>query len=742
MLQTGVQMWPKDFRKRLILTIAVIVIVSGLIISQIVTHRYSTTLFQVAAAQGENIAHNLALDAADKILINDLVSLQNLLDDRVRSNPKIAYLFVVRDNRVLTHTFPKGVPVELINANISANTQQGHLKKIISNTNDRYMDFAWPIFEGKAGVLHLGLTEKPFRSQINQLWLQMSVITFVILILALVVAHLMVKHITRPLIQLTEQVEKIDEGHMDVDIETNDHDEIGRLGTSFKQMLTRIQNYTLRITEYTNSLEEKNRQLNRAHRQTRISFEIAKEVGALPNLKAVSEFLVKKLQNVVKCQNMVLVFFSSKKSVLFAYSEKNIITMEGNTVDTMATSLAEVKQIEFVDSEQIPFKFNELASAKKTMVYPVRLEKRLLGALYIGCPGECDCAVNELDIIDLVLNQTAGAILRAALYEDEIGDLKQKVDQTGFSGMIGKDPQIQVIFKLIKDVAPSDATVLIQGESGTGKEMVAHAIHRKSFRKDKPFVVINCSAYPATLLESELFGHEKGAFTGALETRPGRFEQADGGTVFLDEIGEIPPSAQIKLLRILQTRKFERLGGRESLFVDVRILAATNKNLLQEVKDGRFREDLFYRLNVIPIHLPPLRDRRNDLLLLVRHFLDRFSNVQNKTIKDFSTEVMRRLLDHSWPGNVRELENTIEHAVVLAKGDQIQVSDLPSAFLKTKTPVSDKAASLEETEKQHLFEVLDKCKWNKKKAAEILGIGRSTLYVKLKKYRIKPRTYH
>ncbi len=332
--------------------------------------------------------------------------------------------------------------------------------------------------------------------------------------------------------------------------------------------------------------------------------------------------------------------------------------------------------------------------------------------------------------------------MRAALYEDEIGDLKQKVDQTGFSGMIGKDPQIQVIFKLIKDIAPSDATVLIQGESGTGKEMVAHAIHRKSFRKDKPFVVINCSAYPATLLESELFGHEKGAFTGALETRPGRFEQADGGTVFLDEIGEIPPSAQIKLLRILQTRKFERLGGRESLFVDVRILAATNKNLLQEVKDGRFREDLFYRLNVIPIHLPPLRDRRNDLLLLVRHFLDRFSNVQNKTIKDFSTEVMRRLLDHSWPGNVRELENTIEHAVVLAKGDQIQVSDLPSAFLKTKTPVSDKAASLEETEKQHLFEVLDKCKWNKKKAAEILGIGRSTLYVKLKKYRIKPRTYH
>ncbi len=735
-------MWPKDFRKKLILTIAVVVIMSGLIISQIVTHQYSAALFQVAAAQGEIIAHSLALDAADKILINDLVSLQNLLDDRVRSNPKIAYLFVVRDNRILVHTFSKGVPIELINANVPADNHQGHLKRIISNTNDRYMDFAWPIFEGKAGILRLGITEKPFRNQIDQLWLQMSVITFVILILALVLAHLLVKHITRPLVLLTEQVEKIDEGHMDVNIEIYDHDEIGRLSASFKQMLTRIQNYTLRLTEYTNRLEEKNRQLNLAHRQTRISFEIAKEVGALPNLKAVCEFLIKKLQNVVKCQNMVFVVFSNKKSVLFAYSEKNIITIEGNTVDILATALAEIKQIEFVDRNQIPFKFNELASTQKIMVYPVQLEKRLLGALYIGCPNECDCAVNELDIIDLILNQTAGAILRAALYEDEIGDLKQKVDQTGFSGMIGKDPQIQVIFKLIEDVAPSDATVLIQGESGTGKEMVAHAIHRKSFRKDKPFVVINCSAYPTTLLESELFGHEKGAFTGALKTKPGRFEQADGGTVFLDEIGEIPPFAQIKLLRILQSRKFERLGGRETLNVNVRILAATNRNLLQEVKDGRFREDLFYRLNVIPIHLPPLRDRRNDLFLLTRHFLDRFSNVQNKTVKDFSTEVMRRLMDYSWPGNIRELENTIEHAVVLAKDKEIKVSDLPSAFLKTETPVLVKTVSLEETEKQHLMEVLDKCQWNKKKAAEMLGIGRSTLYVKLKKYHLKPTTYH
>jgi transcriptional regulator with GAF, ATPase, and Fis domain len=736
-------MWPKDFRKRLILTIAAIVIVSGLIISQIVTHRYSTTLFQVAAAQGENIAHNLALDAADKILVNDLVSLQNLLDDRVRSNPKIAYLFVVRDNRVLTHTFPKGVPVELINANVLADNRQGHLKKMISNANDRYMDFAWPIFDGKAGVLRLGLSEKPFRNQISQLWLQMSVITFVILILALVIAHLLVKHITRPLVQLTEQVEKIDEENLDVAIDIKGQDEIGRLGVSFKKMLERIKGYMVRLTEYTDRLEEKNLQLDNAHRQTKTSFEIAREIGALPDLKAVCEFLINKLRNIVKCQRMVLIIFSSKKSVLYSYSEKVVNTLEGTLVDATATLLADVKQMKFLDKSQLPYMFNELKPAEKIIVFPVHIENHLLGGMYIGCPGGCECVTKELDIIMLILNQTAGAILRAVLYEDEIDDLKKRIEPTsGFAGIIGKDPQMQIIFKLIEDVAPSDATVLIQGESGTGKEMVANAIHQKSPRKDKPFIVINCSAYPASLLESELFGHEKGAFTGAVTRKPGRFEQANGGTIFLDEIGEIPPSAQIKLLRILQSRKFERLGGRETLSVNVRILAATNKNLLHEVKDGRFREDLFYRLNVIPINLPPLRDRRNDLLLLARHFLDQFSNVQNKTVKDFSTEVMRKLLDCSWPGNVRELENTIEHAVVLSKGEQIQISDLPSAFLKTKTPVSDKTVSLEETEKQHLFEVLEKCQWNKKKAAEILGIGRSTLYVKLKKYHLKPHTYH
>ena len=280
--------------------------------------------------------------------------------------------------------------------------------------------------------------------------------------------------------------------------------------------------------------------------------------------------------------------------------------------------------------------------------------------------------------------------------------------------------------------------MLIQGESGTGKELFARAIHESSERKDKPFVVINCSAYPDTLLESELFGHEKGAFTGAIRQRAGRFEQADGGTVFLDEIGEIPPPAQIKLLRVLQTQSFERVGGERTLKVNVRILAATNKDLSREVQNGKFREDLFYRLNVIPISLPPLRERNNDIPLLANHFLRRFGSEQRKDIREFSPEAIRMILDYSWPGNVRELENSVEHAMVLAKGNRIEASDLPPALRKTEAvQASATAASLIlEAERTLLERVLAECGWNKKKAAHRLGMGRTTLYSKLKKYRI------
>lgn len=735
-------MWPQDFRKKLLLVVAVIVITSGLVISQIVTHRYSATLSQFAAVRAENITHDLALNATNKILINDLVGLQNLLDDRMRSNPNISYLFIIKNSRILTHTFPRGVPADLINANTPVDNHHDNLKKIISNQKDHYLDIAWPIFEGKAGILRLGLDLKPFHKQIAQLWLQMSIITLVVLVLTLVIIHFLIKRLTHPLTVLSEQVEKIDEENLDVVIDIKGQDEIGRLGASFKKMLERIKGYMVRLTEYADRLEEKNRQLDNAYRQTKTSFEIAREIGALQDLRAVCGFLINKLRNIVKCQRMVLIIFSSKKSLLYSYSEKVINTLEGTLVDATATLLADVKQMKFFDKSQLPYMFNALKPAEKIIVFPIHIENQLLGAMYIGCPGDCTCVTKELDIIELILNQTAGAILRAVLYEDEIGDLKNRIEPTsGFGGIIGKDPQMQVIFKLIEDVATSDATVLIQGESGTGKEIVANAIHQKSPRKDNPFIVINCSAYPATLLESELFGYEKGAFTGALTRKPGRFEQANGGTVFLDEIGEISPSAQIKLLRVLQSKKLERLGGHETLKVDVRILAATNKILLNEVKNGEFREDLFYRLNVIPINLPQLRNRRNDIPLLSRHFLDRFSDMQNKKITGFTSEAMRRLLDYSWPGNVRELENTIEHAAVIAKGNRIDVSDFPPIIRNGIGLFSNESiGTIQENEISLLQNALEECNWNKKLAARRLGVSRATLYNKLKKYQITKPT--
>ncbi len=305
-----------------------------------------------------------------------------------------------------------------------------------------------------------------------------------------------------------------------------------------------------------------------------------------------------------------------------------------------------------------------------------------------------------------------------------------------FGNIIGKSERMQEIYELISDISLTDSTVLIQGESGTGKELIARAIHFNSPRKNKPFIVANCSAYSQNLLESELFGHERGAFTGAIRRKIGRFELAHGGTIFLDEIGEISPPTQILLLRVLQDHRFERVGGEETLEVDVRVIAATNKNLVEEMKKGTFREDLYYRLNVIPIFVPPLRERRDDIPILASHFLKKFSQEKRKNIIDFSPEVMEIFLAHSWPGNVRELENVIEHAVIIAKRDEITVKDLPQGLLQKSSSNGDKGelVSLQDFEKELILKTLKEVNWNKHKAAKRLKINRSTLYGKMRRY--------
>lgn len=327
-------------------------------------------------------------------------------------------------------------------------------------------------------------------------------------------------------------------------------------------------------------------------------------------------------------------------------------------------------------------------------------------------------------------------------------ELKQKLrDEFDWQNIIGTSPPMRALIDMVAMVAPSEATVLITGESGTGKELIARSIHFNSRRSASPLVIVNCAALAETLLESELFGHEKGAFTGADKRREGRFRQADGGTLFLDEIGETSPAMQAKLLRVIQEREFQRVGGDETLSVDVRILAATNRNLENDVKDGKFREDLFYRLNVVTVEMPPLRDRHDDIPLLAQHFMKRFAARNRKTVKGFTPQAMDLLIKYAWPGNVRELENAVERSVILLTGDYITERELPLSITPAEPnePSPDAASetgggrstgsqSLESIEKIAILATLSETGGNKSETARRLGINRKTLHLKLKRY--------
>ena len=728
-----------NLRSKLLLTISALVIGSGLLISLLVIHRYSRSLRESAIAQGEYHAQSLAFEATDKILINDLVALQKLLNYNLENHPAIAYLMISRDDQVLAHTFTDGIPIALISANTIENSEQRNFQRIRSISGQYFLDIAWPIFSGKAGVLRLGLSEKPIESQIKKLWLDMVALTLGILILALAVSFLLIKRFTQPLRALAEAAEEIDEGNLEVRVALKGNDEVGRLASAFNHMISRIRDFTGRLER--NTLE-----LDRAHRQTRSSLDIIQKIGEQAELNDVCSYLIQKFQEIVACHQLIMLVLSKNLEFLFLFAEGNRRVLSKEAFDKALPFLKGSEGITFIKKNALkpPLVPEGFQPAARMAVFPINHESQLLGAMLIACPGGCKCDTKELEVIDLILHQTAGAIRRAAAHEEEKRELENRIDvTTEFNGIVGKDPKMQTIYKLIEDIAPTEATVMIQGESGTGKELISRAIHKNSLRKDEPFVVINCSAYPSTLLESELFGHEKGAFTGAVRQKIGRFEQAHGGTVFLDEIGEVPASSQIKLLRVLQTQKFERLGGEKTLSVDVRIISATNKNLIQEVKRGNFREDLYYRLNVIPLNLPPLRKRRNDIPLQARYFLRRFADEQGQDVREFSSEAMRILLDYPWPGNVRELENSIEHAVVLAKGTYIEVSDLPAALRQEINQASmDGRSTITENEAKLLKEALEESNWNKKEAARRLGISRNTLYRKLKKYQINPPTLH
>src|SRR5213595_2495671 len=347
----------------------------------------------------------------------------------------------------------------------------------------------------------------------------------------------------------------------------------------------------------------------------------------------------------------------------------------------------------------------------------------------------------NLDKVEMLIARA----LQSRRMEEENQSLRQQVDERfGLENIIGEAPVLREVLDTIRQVAPSSANVLIEGESGTGKELAAHAIHNLSRRNQAKFVVVHCAALSPTLLESELFGHERGAFTGAHERRIGRFEQANGGTIFLDEIGEIDPSTQVKLLRVMsEQRAFERVGGNQTLRADVRVIAATNKNLEELVREGKFRDDLFFRLNVVRITMPPLRDRKEDIPLLIRGFLRHFCKENNKPLVDLTSDAMDALLSYNWPGNVRELRTAIEHGVVMATGPKITLRDLPMAVrqaARAKLPSGVSAQAfgektspldLHETERKLIAQALAATNGNVTAAAKKLGISRRTLHRKI-----------
>jgi len=343
----------------------------------------------------------------------------------------------------------------------------------------------------------------------------------------------------------------------------------------------------------------------------------------------------------------------------------------------------------------------------------------------------------NIDKLSLIVKR---ALENSSLKRQNRELLKQLKRKYSFENIIGKSPAMKKVFETIELVAPSKANVLIYGESGTGKEMIADAIHHNSPRRDKPYIKVHCAAIPETLLESELFGHEKGAFTGAVARKRGRFELANHGTIFLDEIGELSLQMQVKLLRVIQEREFVRVGGEESIKVDVRIISATNKDLREAVKNGTFREDLYYRLNVVSIFVPPLRERKDDIPLLVHKFIEEFSKENNKQIDGITNGALQALISYDWPGNVRELRNVIESIVVLTKNKIITEEDIPPYILNKeeesyiKIPVG---TSLQEAEKRLIEFTLQNTGGNKTKASEILKIGRKTLHRKIDEYGLK-----
>jgi DNA-binding NtrC family response regulator len=430
-----------------------------------------------------------------------------------------------------------------------------------------------------------------------------------------------------------------------------------------------------------------------------------------------------------------------------------LLRAEGYTVETAGDGFKGIGRLEEVSPDVVLTDLNMPGMDGVELLRKVKELKSDLPVVIMTAFGGVETAVTAMrdgatDYLTKPLNTDELLIVLARTIETaklrrEASELRGRLkDRYSFDNIVGSSPEMQRVFKTVAQIAPSRATVLLTGESGTGKELVAAAIHHHSPRASGPFVKLHCAALAESLLESELFGHERGAYTGADRKREGRFEQANGGSLFLDEIGEISLGTQVKLLRVLQEREFERVGGGQTLRVDVRVIAATNRDLKEMVAAGKFREDLYYRLNVINLTLPSLRQRPTDIPALAMHFLKHYASENGKDVKRFSDEALTRLASHAWPGNVRELENVIERAVVLADGESIEISHLPpelAVVSKRGGAPSVPGATMEELERYAILKTMESVGGSTSRAAEILGISVRKVQYKLHEYSTAPK---
>lgn len=447
------------------------------------------------------------------------------------------------------------------------------------------------------------------------------------------------------------------------------------------------------------------------------------------------------------------------KKILIADDEKNMIWAmkkalknEGYRIITAADG---VEAVEMARQEEPDLILLDLKMPKKDGMEALKEIKSLNGkvpVIMITAHGTMESAIEamKLGALDYIskpfdleeLKVVIEKALNVGNMQEQIEFLTEELNKNTGKVIIGESEKIRGVLQIVSRVANSSATVFITGESGTGKELIANAIHFNSNRKHKPYIKVNCGALPETLLESELFGHEKGAFTGAIAKKPGRFERADGGTIFLDEVGELSPAIQVKLLRVLQEKEFERVGGTETIKVDVRIVAATNRNLREMVEKGEFREDLFYRLNVIPIELPPLRERKEDIPKLIEFFTEKYCAEIGRSKLSFDREAMEALTHYPWKGNIRELENVIERIVILNHGEKVTKDVLPKEilFYNSEVPaflLPEEGIDLEQVEKSLIEQALKRTDYNQTHAAKLLGITRHTLIYRMEKYNIK-----